>query len=80
MAQACYANRGQACSRACRPAVQGHAPAQASLAALYDDGLGVPKNKAEAMKWYCRAADGGDPIAQDYIASLPGSWDELCMN
>ena len=31
---------------------------------MYDDGDGVPKNDAEALKWYRRAADQGDADAQ----------------
>jgi TPR repeat protein len=59
-------------------AEQDNAPAQANLAKLYDDGLGVPKNKAKAMKLYCRAAKNGDPIAQDYLGSIPQSLEEVC--
>ena len=59
-------------------AEQDHAPAQANLAGLYEDGFGVPKNKAKAMKLYCRAAENGDPIAQDYLVSIPKSIEELC--
>lgn len=47
-----------------RDANQGHATAQFFLGFLHDEGVGVPKHKAEAAKWYRRAAQQGHPGAQ----------------
>ena len=38
--------------------------AQYNLGIMYDTGDGVPKNDAEAFKWYRKAADQGDAEAQ----------------
>jgi TPR repeat protein len=43
---------------------QGLAEAQYALGFLYDNGRGVPKNDAEAMKWFRKAADQGNAKAQ----------------
>ncbi len=32
---------------------------------MYDDGLGVPQDDAEAMKWYRKAAEHGDAEHDD---------------
>ncbi len=40
-------------------AEQGDADAQNKLGFMYDDGLGVPQDYAEAMKWYRNAAEQG---------------------
>jgi TPR repeat protein len=52
--------------RLARPlAAEGNARAQSLLGLLYDRGLGgVPQDKAEALKWFHRAADLGDGQAQ----------------
>ena len=42
----------------------GEARAQYDLALLYDKGLGVPQNDAQALMWYSRAAERGDGRAQ----------------
>ncbi|MGH7182158.1 MAG: tetratricopeptide repeat protein [Nitrospiraceae bacterium] len=42
----------------------GEPRAQYNLAVLYDKGLGVPQNDAEALRWYMRAAEHGDARAQ----------------
>jgi TPR repeat protein len=41
----------------------GDAVAQNSLGALYDHGLGVPEDNAEAARWYEMAAQQGMPLA-----------------
>lgn len=38
---------------------QGYAPAQHRLAAMYEQGRGVPQNDAEAFRWYYQAARNG---------------------
>ena len=45
-------------------AKQGDAYAQFNLGVMYDNGMGVPENDAEAVKWYRKAADQGDASAQ----------------
>jgi TPR repeat protein len=32
---------------------------------MYGHGEGVPKDAAEAVKWYLKAAEGGDAAAQN---------------
>jgi len=39
---------------------QGSAIAQSNLGKMYAEGLGVIENRAEAVKWYRRAADQGN--------------------
>jgi len=43
---------------------QGHAPAQNNLGAMYAKGEGVPRDDAEAVTWFRRAAEQGDARAQ----------------
>jgi tetratricopeptide (TPR) repeat protein len=51
--------------RIIRPlAEQGDAVVQRKLGYFYETGTCVPKNYAEAMKWYRKAADQGDATAQ----------------
>ena len=38
--------------------------AQLNLGLLYDIGKGVPEDDGEAVKWYRKAAEQGDPWAQ----------------
>ena len=45
-------------------AQQGNASAQSGLAIMYEGGLGVTQNYAEAAKWYRAAAAQGDARAQ----------------
>jgi TPR repeat protein len=44
-------------------AEQGNAAAQKGLGELYEFGLGVPKDEAEAAVWYRKAAEQGAPTA-----------------
>jgi len=37
---------------------------------MYRKGKGVPKNKAEAVKWYRKAAEQGDADAQYWLEKL----------
>jgi uncharacterized protein len=51
--------------RLLRPlAEQGDAGAPLFLGIMYDEGLGVPQNYAEAAKWYRLAAERGHALAQ----------------
>ena len=43
---------------------QGHADAQSNLGIMYDNGRGVLKDDAEAVRWYRLAAEQGDADAQ----------------
>jgi len=47
-----------------KAAKQGNAGAQRSLGLMYRSGLGVPKNDAEAARWYRKAAEQGNAGAQ----------------
>jgi TPR repeat protein len=40
------------------------------LAFMLENGLGGPKDMAEAIKWYRSAAEAGDPIAKESLAKL----------
>jgi len=56
---------------ACRRlAEHGDAVAQNNLGALYDSGLGVAQDYAEAAKWFRKAADQGSAVAQNNLAIL----------
>jgi hypothetical protein len=45
-------------------AEQGHPGARNNLGAAYSNGLGVPRDDAEAVKWFRMAAEQGHPQAQ----------------
>ena len=51
-------------------AEQGAAEAQYNLGSMYADGRGVPKDEAEAARWYRLAADQGDASAQFMLAGM----------
>lgn len=53
-----------------KPAASGDPRAQNNLGYLYEHGLGVPQNLAEARQWYSRAADSGLPEARYNLATL----------
>lgn len=56
-------------ARLCRKvAEQGYADAQLNLGQLYANGFGVPKDEAEAVRWYLKAAEHGLAIAQHDLA------------
>jgi len=56
---------------ACRRlAERGDAVAQNNLGALYDSGLGVAQDHAEAARWFRKAADQGSAVAQNNLAIL----------
>ena len=42
-----------------KAAMQGYAPAQHNLGAMYDKGKGVAKNYKEALTWFKKAAAQG---------------------
>ena len=51
-------------------ALQGDLVAQRDLAIKYDSGKDVPRDVAEAAKWYTKAAEQGDFVAQNSLGSL----------
>ena len=51
-------------------AEKGDAAAQFALGLMYDVGQGVPKDEAEAVKWYRKAADQGDAKAQTLLGLM----------
>lgn len=53
-----------------RRAQAGEAEAQYTLGIVHDGGLGVPRDWAEAVKWYRRAAEQGYAPAQDILGSM----------
>ena len=48
----------------------GSTPAMALLAAVHENGYGVPKNPAIALDWYRKAADRGDERAMNHALRL----------
>lgn len=57
--------------RIARPLAEaGDQYAQFALGMMYEQGEGVPQNRAEAIKWYQKAADQGHPSAQSDLAYL----------
>jgi TPR repeat protein len=49
-------------------AEQGDANAQFNLGLMYHSGLQVPFDERKAVYWYQRAAEGGNQLAQEYMA------------
>ena len=49
-------------------AEQGDANAQFNLALMYHSGLQVAFDEKKAVYWYQRAAEGGNQLAQEYMA------------
>ena len=49
---------------------QGAAYAQYNLGVMYENGMGVPENDAEAVKWYRKAADQGHAKAQSNLGVM----------
>jgi hypothetical protein len=44
--------------------------AELLLGALYADGKVVPKDDAQALRWYRKAADGGNPLAMVFVGFM----------
>jgi TPR repeat protein len=49
-------------------AEHGDANAQFNLGLMYHSGLQVPFDEKKAVYWYQRAAEGGNQLAQEYMA------------
>ena len=44
---------------------------------MYENGQGVPKDEAEAARWYKMAADQGNATARQNLARLQTGWRHL---
>ena len=53
-----------------KAAAQGFAGAQNNLGAMYEQGLGLSKDEAEAARWYRKAAEQGNAYAQHSLGSM----------
>ena len=53
-----------------REAQEGDPDAQYTLAYMYENGLGVPKNEAKALELYQQAADQGHSAAQANLDAM----------
>src|SRR2546422_523536 len=53
-----------------KPASQGEVVAENNIGYLYQNGGGVMKDYAQAMRWYPAAADRGDGDGEDNIGFL----------
>ncbi len=51
-------------------AERGHVLAQYDVALMFDNGQGVPRNDAEALRWYGEAADSGHAGAQNNLGLM----------
>ena len=49
---------------------QDYAASQCGLGILYEQGRGVERNDAEAVKWYRKAAEQGDAAAQTNLGTM----------
>ncbi len=58
---------GSGFDEALRMALQGDAEAQDSVGMMYEMGAGIPRNHAEATKWYRKAAEQGNAEAQNHL-------------
>jgi TPR repeat protein len=47
---------------------------------MFEKGEGVPQDFSEAMKWYQKAADKGNPTAQKYIGLILNFCDFIAPN
>jgi uncharacterized protein len=67
-----WANRARsvALERNLARAEQGDPTAQYTLAERYHDGLGVPRDHAQAFAWFLRAAQQGHPRAQTNVGLM----------
>lgn len=53
-----------------KAARQGAVIAQGFLAVIYEQGIGVRRDPAEAIRWFRKAADRGDATAQKYLGDV----------
>ena len=64
------AESGSRADRVFEMANDGDSTAQTALGLLYERGLGVARDPAQALVWYRRAAAQGDALAEFHIGSL----------
>lgn len=57
-----------------KAAETGDAIAQYNLGVCYDTGEGVAQDKAEAAKWFRKAAEQGDETAQSVLRAGGPTW------
>jgi TPR repeat protein len=55
-----------------KSADQDHPPAQFNLGVCYEQGLGVEPDMKRAMFWYNKAAEFGNPAAEEKLQALGG--------
>ncbi|MBQ6773247.1 MAG: sel1 repeat family protein [Synergistaceae bacterium] len=67
-AGAAFAGEGFYCLR--EKAMYGDTASQFKLGYMYEHGLGVERDDAEAFKWYSKAANCGHPCAQYFIGVM----------
>lgn len=60
----------QAQAEIVRMAAKGDPQAQRELGDNYEDGIWVPKDHSEALRWYRKAAEQGDVIARDILGQM----------
>ena len=63
-----------------RLAERGLAFAQVNLGLMYDLGVGVPENKAEAARWYRLAAEQGNALAQTNLGLMYANGEGIPQN
>jgi len=63
-----------------RLAERGLAFAQVNLGLMYDLGVGVPENKAEAVRWYRLAAEQGNALAQTNLGLMYANGEGIPQN
>ena len=60
-------------ARILKDAEQGNSWAQFNLGNAYATGKGVPKDEAEAVRWFRKAAEQGNPFAQQALEGMSAS-------
>ncbi len=71
-------NEKEAYSWLLKAANKGHLKAQSKLGELYEVGKGVEQDTNQAVRWYKKAADGGDAQAKRALEFLP--YDESAID
>jgi len=61
-------------------AQKGEASAQFDLGVMYANGIDVPKDNSEAMKWYRKAAEQGFALAQACLGLMYGNGDGVAKD
>ena len=61
-------------------AEQGDALAQSLIGAMYHEGIGIPQNDKEAVKWYRKAAEQGIASAQHDLGAMYAKGEGVPVN